>query len=70
MATKEEKEAEIESIYQTILQAIPINVCMVNIIIALSNLASEFTWELTDDETESEDDDTVGTLPGTTFSKS
>lgn len=66
----DKKNAEIEMIYQTILKAIPIDVCMVNIIIALSNLASEFTWELTDDDDESENDDIVGTLPGTTFSKS
>jgi hypothetical protein len=65
----DEKEAEIDKIWQAVMEAIPINVYMENIIIALTRLAAEFTWELSDNGESDEPDETIGTLPGTSFSK-
>ena len=76
MTTRKEKEAEIEHIYHVVLEAIPMEVCMVNVIIALNELAMEFAQEMgcgceeDDDENDDEDDNSpIGTLPGTIFSK-
>lgn len=65
---KEKKEKEIDFIFEAILEAIPKDVYMENIIIALTRLASEFTWELSENN-EEENDSPYGTLPGTTFSR-
>jgi len=62
-----EKNEEIEKISEAIMEAIPVDVEMVNIIIALNDLAREFTWELTnDDDIYDEDEDHL--MSGTNYS--
>ena len=65
----DKKENEIDFIFEKVLEAVPKDVYMENIIIALSRLAGAFAWELSENDDE-EDDDSYGTLPGTSFSKS
>lgn len=63
------REEEIEKICQAILNAIPMEVCMVNIVVALNELSMEFAMELCDCEDEENDDiSPIGNLPGTPFS--
>jgi hypothetical protein len=51
------KNAEIDKIETALLEAIPHKVEIVNIIIALSDLASKFTWVLSDDTVSGEETD-------------
>ena len=54
---EEEKEAEIDKIWKIVLEAIPTDVYMENIIIALTRLAAEFTWELSEPDNTPEEPD-------------
>ena len=50
------KNLEISEIQEIINLAIPVDVEMVNIIIALSNLIGQFTWLLTEEDFPDYDD--------------
>jgi hypothetical protein len=57
---EEKKEAEINKIFHIILDAIPTDVYMENIIIALNRLAAEFAWELSEPDNEDFDNSRKG----------
>jgi hypothetical protein len=66
------REEEIETIYDAVLKAIPLNVCMISIIAALTELTNDFALEIGckhSEEEDEEDEQSYGNLPGTPFSK-
>ena len=75
MTTKDEKEAQIKLIYDKVLEAIPMDVCMINVVIALTDLANDFAIEIgcacekDNDDNDEDNISPIGNIPGTSFSK-
>jgi len=68
MTTKQEKEDEIDKIYGALFDAIPENVCSINVLIALNTLAAEWAENMPCGCEDEEDRDEDHLMSGTNYS--